>query len=142
MHLDIFFVTKLLKQGDLNMFKLPSRFVLSGLIFLCTTFGGQNLSVAQRSSNQFVETVKQQLIKAAQAAVRAGFRLTHDPFVDRLGNGGNDDITLNLRKGTSYVIVGVCDDDCKDMDLKLYDDNGRLVDSDTAADDTPIAIFR
>jgi hypothetical protein len=34
--------------------------------------------------------------------------------------------------------VGVCDNDCSDLDLVLYDADGDQVDSDVQTDDVPI----
>jgi hypothetical protein len=82
--------------------------------------------------------VRNQLLQAAKAAGWEGLQLTHEPFIDNLGNGGEDDITVNLKTGVSYTIIGVCDEDCGDIDLGLYDDNGNLVSSDTGEDDVPV----
>ena len=37
----------------------------------------------------------------------------------------------------SYRILGVCDNDCRDLDLALYDENGKLIGSDQKVDDLP-----
>jgi hypothetical protein len=37
--------------------------------------------------------------------------------------------------------VGVCDNDCADVDLVLEDDNGVVIASDTASDDNPVIRF-
>ncbi len=37
--------------------------------------------------------------------------------------------TVTLRAGYSYVVTGVCDDDCKELDLALYAANGYEVDA-------------
>ncbi|MEA5581952.1 hypothetical protein VB620_11440 [Nodularia harveyana UHCC-0300] len=96
-----------------------------------------NLARADRWTDQ----VRSQLIKAALAAGFGGYSLTHDPFIGDLGNGGENDITLNLRGNVSYAIVGACDSDCRDIDLKVYDDNGNLISSDLQRDDTPLVRF-
>lgn len=117
--------------------------VLSSSILLTTSFARADRSrnevytqVAQ--ADRWTNQVRSQLLKAALAAGFTGYSLTHNPFIDDLGNGGDDDITLTLRGGVSYAIVGVCDNDCKDIDLRLYDDNGNLISSDVQRDDTPI----
>jgi hypothetical protein len=46
-------------------------------------------------------------------------------------------LTLHLDANRSYHVAAVCDEDCLDIDLHLYDDNGNLVDQDTADDDIP-----
>jgi len=47
-------------------------------------------------------------------------------------------MTLNLHAGTTYALIGVCDQDCTDIDLRLYDSDGDEVDSDLKTDDKPI----
>jgi hypothetical protein len=89
-------------------------------------------------TDRWTNQVRSQLLSLALAAGFDGNSLTHEPFIGDLGNGGEADITLNVRSGVSYAIVGVCDNDCRDMDLKLYDDNGNLISSDTQRDDTPL----
>ena len=45
--------------------------------------------------------------------------------------------TLPLRAGQQYKIFGVCDQDCEDLDLYLYDQLGNLVVKDTSPNSTP-----
>jgi hypothetical protein len=56
----------------------------------------------------------------------------------RLDDGDEDAITFDLLRGQTYMIMGVCDADCSDLDLVLYDGDGDEVDSDLATDDVPI----
>lgn len=52
------------------------------------------------------------------------------------GESTSLDVTLNLDR--SYRLVGVCDQQCTDMDMKLYNSGGALVDEDTSTDDIPL----
>ena len=45
---------------------------------------------------------------------------------------------MPLDGGTQYMLVGVCDQDCSDMDLVIYDPNGNEVDNDLLDDDNPV----
>jgi hypothetical protein len=56
---------------------------------------------------------------------------------NRLDEYWKDDISCNLRAGTSYGIVGVCDRDCRDLDIALYDSRGNRIASDLGDDDIP-----
>ncbi|MEA5477806.1 hypothetical protein VB774_09255 [Pseudanabaena galeata UHCC 0370] len=89
-------------------------------------------------NDRWTNQVRTQLIQASIAIGLVNYRMTHNPFIGDLGRRGQDDITLNLKRGTNYAIIGVCDNDCRDIDLQLYDDNGNLVASDTKDDDTPV----
>jgi hypothetical protein len=42
-----------------------------------------------------------------------------------------------LNGGNSYLVLGACDGDCQDIDIRLYDENGNEIDSDTSDDDIP-----
>lgn len=103
---------------------------ISGSLFIAPT--------AVRADNrEYIHEVGEQLIKAAIASGLNGYSLTHDPFIDALYHGRSDYITINLRAGTSYGIVGVCDSDCRDLDIALYDSRGNLIASDLQDDDIP-----
>jgi hypothetical protein len=41
-----------------------------------------------------------------------------------------------------YGIVGVCDNDCSDVDLFLLDNSGRVIARDIDYDDTPAIFYR
>ncbi|MBD0262461.1 MAG: hypothetical protein ICV78_06950 [Tolypothrix sp. Co-bin9] len=86
---------------------------------------------------EYIYEVRDQLIKAAIPSGLNGYSLTHDPFIDALDHGRSDYITVNLRAGTSYGIVGVCDRDCRDLDISLYDSRGNRIASDLGDDDIP-----
>jgi hypothetical protein len=45
---------------------------------------------------------------------------------------------LELSVPATYLLFALCDEDCSDIDLLLYDQNGEEVDSDTAEDALPI----
>jgi len=67
-----------------------------------------------------------------------GYQRTHDPYIDSLVGSSSDSLNFTLQGGKDYVIVGVCDTDCEDLDLKLFDENDNEIDTDTATDDFPI----
>lgn len=55
-----------------------------------------------------------------------------------LDNGEAARVTLPLREGGEIVLVGVCDGDCSDMDLTLFDPGGTQLAADIETDDVPI----
>ena len=58
--------------------------------------------------------------------------------LDTLDDGSYTTITYTLTGGETYKIVGACDNQCSDLDLELRDDNGNLIQRDSASDDIPI----
>lgn len=95
-------------------------------------------TIALANNEYWINSVRAQLMRAAVALNLGGsYELTHDPFVDRLSSNQSDYVTINLHRGVNYAFVGVCDQDCQDIDLRLYDEGGNLIDSDTGNDDYP-----
>jgi hypothetical protein len=88
-------------------------------------------------NREYVHEVGNQLIEKAIASGLRGYSLTHEPMIDALDHGRSDYITVNLSAGTSYGIVGVCDRDCRDLDISLYDSRGNRIASDLGDDDIP-----
>ncbi|MEN9220392.1 MAG: hypothetical protein Q6K99_02635 [Thermostichales cyanobacterium BF4_bins_65] len=107
------------------MFGRGLKLAVVGLVSL----GSVGMAEVARA-DAWEEQVRAQLAIAGMAAVARGFELTHSPFLGSLPHNTREDVTLNLRAGVSYAIIAVCDEDCTDLDLELYDPQGRLVDSD------------
>lgn len=68
----------------------------------------------------------------------AGFSRSHDLFYDLLSDQGSQFVRLELQAGQSYVMVGKCDNDCRNVDFRLFDENGNEVDRDVSNDDVPV----
>jgi hypothetical protein len=88
--------------------------------------------------DEWARQVANLLNQAASTATSRGLRSTHTPYIGALRTRGNTSHTLQLNGGTAYQIVGVCDNDCSDFDLRLYDSRGRMVAEDVLNDDTPV----
>jgi hypothetical protein len=63
-------------------------------------------------------------------------------IIGKLADGATDTWTFPLERGKEYLIIGVCDNDCADVDLAVKDDSGGLVVRDEEVDDTPVTRFR
>lgn len=89
----------------------------------------------------FTMTYAQSAIQSQLFLVNAAipsYSLTHDVTYDNLYDDGVEDYFLTLYSGTAYKISAVCDEDCNDLDIRLYDQNGNLIDSDTDNDSMPV----
>lgn len=93
-------------------------------------------SIVDRDQD-FKDQVEQQLLLLSEDVGLWGYELTHDPYLGRLEDNTEEQITLELLGGINYGIVVVCDEDCGDVDLELYDESGNLIDSDNLTDDRP-----
>ncbi|HET7229547.1 MAG TPA: hypothetical protein VFJ16_06060 [Longimicrobium sp.] len=91
-----------------------------------------------RGGDEWARQVSNLLAQASQMATSRGMRATHEPYIGSLRARGTETHRVQLNGGTSYSLIGVCDNDCSDLDLRLFDASGREVDSDVMTDDTPV----
>lgn len=96
------------------------------------------LSAAGTASaqNNYEQAVRNNLNSQHQVAGYSQDRGTSD-WVGALRSGQPQYFEVQLARGANYMIVGVCDGDCKDVDMEVYDARGNSVGSDTLADDYP-----
>ena len=108
---------------------IVNRFTLASGVFL--------ISVPVLA-DRFDYEVRRQLAAEILQAAGDNYHMTHDPFIGSATNGKDDPVKVKLHAGVSYAITGVCDEDCGDLDIKLYDENLHLIDSDMDDDDHPV----
>jgi hypothetical protein len=58
-----------------------------------------------------------------------------------LDEGETEDWDVQLNRGTEYIAVAACDQDCDDIDLYVIDPSGSEVASDVSVDDFPTVRF-
>jgi hypothetical protein len=90
------------------------------------------------AQDQWTQQVRAQLRSASGTFVSAGFASVAEIVTGSLAEGRSHSVELELDAGVEYMIVGVCDVDCSDVDLFLRDRSGRVVDSDVEMDDVPV----
>lgn len=86
------------------------------------------------------EIIRTQLDSAAVLMGGEGFRLQDDIVTGDLREGEDEQFELELEGGKTYIIVGVCDGDCTDLDMALTTAGGEDVDSDYETDDVPMVM--
>jgi hypothetical protein len=100
------------------------------------------LSVAQTAAastqDEWAQQVRRLLAQVSATAQSRGMRLTHEPYIGSLTDGNTSLHTVRLDGGHSYALIGVCDNDCSDLDMRLYDGDGDEVAADVENDDTPV----
>ncbi len=67
-----------------------------------------------------------------------GFARTHEYETGTLRRGTSATARVNLDAGVTYILLGACDTDCDDVDLRVFAPRGTLLDSDVATDDSPV----
>jgi hypothetical protein len=90
------------------------------------------------ASSRYEEEIPNQLMFAARALGFGDYQLFAGPYIDRLDANGEARLTFTLRKGATYAIIGVCDEDCSDIDMEIYDQNGNSIAVDRGTDDYPM----
>ena len=63
------------------------------------------------------------------------------PLIGQLAAGGSERAVVTLPAGITVQIVGLCDDDCGDVDLTAYGPGDVVLDRDVLEDATPIVRF-
>ncbi len=98
-----------------------------------------SLTAAQSDNTQWRRQVQQQL-DYATLALNWSYQLepSHELYTTRLNNNTYVDVRYNLDAGVNYVFLGVCDNDCSGLQLRLYDGYGQLVDVDASRGGYPV----
>lgn len=103
---------------------------------------GMTLAVASTAAastqDEWAQQVRRLLARVSSTASQRGMSLTHEPYIGSLPDGESSLHRIQLQGGHTYALIGVCDNDCTDLDMRLYDRDGDEVDSDVQNDDTPV----
>ena len=93
---------------------------------------------AVQASDRYVQQVRDQLAQAERLLGGRGYATTHAERIDALREGRSDSFTFELDAEREYHVLSLCDRDCSDLDLALYDEHGNLIAEDVERDDTPV----
>ncbi|THH40700.1 hypothetical protein [Neolewinella litorea] len=104
------------------------------LIFLFALLGLNATSAAQCQQ----ESIRSQINNVTAQMTDIGYEMVYLTRCGSLGEGESEIHDVELYGGVPYKIFAVCDGDCPDLDLQLYDGKGKLVADDTLDDYTPI----
>lgn len=102
-----------------------------------TTSGG-----ATSPRRDYVAEARGHLALMADSVGQRGYRYqTADPEVGNLRAGAHDVQHVNVKPGTRYVLLGACDNSCRDLDLRLFDANGQPLLQDRPREARPVLAF-
>ncbi len=126
--------------------KLPSNTKPSGKKMRKTAIGVLTsvaliVCTAATTQAQWEEQVTAQLEGADNLMRDRGFTLVQAYHISTLEQSSSEKVTVTLTAGLEYQFLGVCDNDCSDLDLTLYDPSGDAVATDVELDDTPILLY-
>src|SRR4051812_26251476 len=100
-----------------------ARTALLGL--LAVPFGARGAH-----AQQYVQQVQNQMRQHTSSVLSNGYSALTEIVTGSLNRGSTNSHSLTLNQGRRYVVVGVCDNDCTDVDLKLYGPDGGLISQD------------
>jgi hypothetical protein len=94
-------------------------------------------SVPVVAQDEWAGQVQKMMDNAAKKLADSGFSYGGYSHSGSLDDDASERLTLRLGTQSSQL-VALCDGDCSDIDLVLYDDDGDKVDEDTQLDDYPV----
>jgi hypothetical protein len=115
-----------------------------GMSLLIFVVLGCTFVPARAQQDRWEAQVRRQLRQQAQALnilADGDIEEPYAPFIRSLNQDRYQDVNYRLVRGVTYVFTGACDEDCRDLDLKLFG-NGTKLKEDVEPDDTPIIAFR
>lgn len=112
------------------------RAVKAGLAAAALLFGSVAPALAQ--TGEYRQQLDNQLDALRSHAGQDGREVVSGPFFGALEEDAKENYTLSVRRGGSYMIIGVCDNDCSDLDIRVYNTAGDLIGEDKLEDDAPI----
>ena len=96
------------------------------------------VSVAVPASAMARDAIDELLAKATEKYQDRGYSDAGWTQRGSLAQGEERTLTVTLQAGESYQLIGMCDQECSNLDAALLDSGGNVVSSDTQADDFPI----
>ncbi len=90
------------------------------------------------SGGNYQQQILARLTQVEQAVAAQGFQQIAAPVTGQLPQGQMQSWPITLDVGAEYRVIGVCDDDCGDLDLALYDGYGNVISQDSSADAAPV----
>lgn len=105
--------------------------------------GAASFAQPARAQDQWAQQIQRLFDKANEQMQSNGYRPDSAIQQGALRASGSERITIHVSGGGNPTeIMGLCDTDCSDMDLVLYDRAGNVLDKDLQADDVPIVTWR
>ena len=89
-------------------------------------------------ADEWSEQVQGFIEAAAETYIENGYHYGGYSHEGSLDDDESERLTIRIGAGMETQLFGVCDTDCEDLDLTLYDPSGQEVDSDLELDDFPI----
>ena len=94
------------------------------------------------SGQDLRDYLTQQLDNQEPNNAERGFAHAVGPLAGSLANSRAAQLPLTLRAGQEIRIVGVCDETCNDLDIRVLNPRGEIVAQDVRGNDHPVVDLR
>ena len=113
------------------------------LLISCTLLTAATAwAAASQSPGQWHDTATQKITRIWQELKAAeGFGYARDAVFGSLEEGDDEYFEFEFVGHRDYVVVGICDNDCSDLDLLLYDYDDNVIMQDVDPDDEPVLVI-
>lgn len=108
---------------------------------IALAFAGAFLCAAPARAQQGAALVQTLLDSATVLMANEDYEESDDAVTGTLEAGQDEEFEMELEAGQNYIFVGVCDENCSDLDITIYDEDGDEIDSDVEMDDTPMVMI-
>lgn len=95
-------------------------------------------AAAMGQQSRWQRQVQAHLAQAGTTLTASGYAPGAAHWTGALNNGETASDTITLSAGATYVLLGVCDDDCDALELGLFAANGYEVDAAHRSGNAPI----
>jgi hypothetical protein len=92
---------------------------------------------AAHAQSRWERQVAQQLDLVAKDLAPRGYHVAGEPFTGQLAQGRTARFRVALRPNVTYALVGLCDEDCRDLDLRMLDERDREITTTAVPGDKP-----
>jgi len=99
------------------------------------------MAMPATAQNTYQQQIIRQLSEAATRIQSMGYAADRAPVMGSLNDDAQEATLVQLSAGVHYAILGVCDQDCTDVDLRVYDPMGNMLGEDILTDDHPVVEF-
>ena len=129
--------------GLLSMHETPQPFESVAARFAVSDRADSLATASQNVRDElWAQVLIDEMREVMAEARQRGLEPIDEPVVDMINDDEVHDIAMTFRdRGETLTVVGVCDVDCSDLDLALYDAAGNLIVKDILQDDRPEISF-
>lgn len=112
----------------------------SGLVLLAgiALLWPASTALAQTGGDRWQRDVARSMVRARGLAAERGYQPTGTELIGALFIDESESRTLSLAPGGHYLIIGVCDEDCRTLNLVLSNPNGDEIAVDRGEKNAPM----